>query len=90
MVISGGVNIYPREIEEVLLSHPDILDNAIVGVPDEKWGEKLRAFIVARDNKELNVDEISEFCRDKLSGYKIPKDIRYISNISIILLHASF
>ena len=81
MVISGGVNIYPREIEEVLLSHPDILDNAIVGVPDEKWGEKLRAFIVARDNKELNVDEISEFCRDKLSGYKIPKDIRYISSL---------
>ncbi len=81
MIISGGVNIYPREIEEVLLSHPDILENSIIGVPDEKWGERLRAFIVTKDNKNITVDELSKFCENKLSRYKVPKDIKLIESL---------
>ncbi len=74
MVISGGVNIYPREVEEVLFTHPAVADAAVVGVPDDKWGERLKAFIVRRPGHSIDGDEVMAFCKDKLAGYKIPRE----------------
>jgi long-chain acyl-CoA synthetase len=78
MIISGGVNIYPREVEEVLAPHPAIAEVSVIGVPDEKWGERLRAFVVLRKGCALSLDEISGYCREKLAAYKIPKELRII------------
>lgn len=75
MVISGGVNIYPREIEEVLASHPDILEAAVVGVPDERWGERLKAFVVLRGAKSPDADAIAQHCANKLASFKIPREV---------------
>ncbi len=78
MVISGGINIYPREIEEVLLKHPDISDVAVIGVPDEKWGESLKAFLVLAEGASLNADELVAWCDGKISSMKTPKDVATI------------
>ena len=77
MVISGGVNIYPREIEEVLLMHPSVADCAVIGVPDEKWGERLRTFAVLRPGASLSVEDMVNYLTGKLSAYKIPRELRY-------------
>jgi acyl-CoA synthetase (AMP-forming)/AMP-acid ligase II len=81
MVISGGVNIYPREIEDVLYNHPNIEDVAVIGVPDEKWGESLKAFIVANNPDELQSEEVLSFCEQNISKIKIPKIIEFIDTI---------
>ena len=78
MVISGGVNIYPREVEEVLFQHPAVADVAVIGVPDEKWGERLKAVVVLRPGAALSADDIAAFCEGKLAAYKIPKDVAAI------------
>ncbi|MCS6946133.1 MAG: AMP-binding protein, partial [Steroidobacteraceae bacterium] len=80
MVISGGINIYPREIEEVLQQHPDVREAAVIGVPDPRWGERLRAFIVTRAGPADPSDEaLIEFCRGRLADYKIPREFRRLS-----------
>ena len=73
MVVSGGENIYPSEIEHQLVEHAAILEAAVIGVPDEKWGESLKAFIVVEKDPTPNSEEIIEFLRDRLAGYKIPR-----------------
>jgi len=75
MVISGGVNIYPREIEEIILQHPGVSDVAVIGVPDEKWGESLRAFVVGRGDVPLDTAQLLDFCESRISRMKIPRDI---------------
>ena len=70
MVISGGVNIYPREIEDVLRNHPNIQDVAVIGVPDEKWGESLKAFIVTHHPNVLKSEEVLSFCEENISKIK--------------------
>ena len=77
MIISGGINIYPREIEEVLLEHPQINEIAIVGLADEKWGEIIKAFIVFKE-EELPLKEVQNFCSNKIASIKIPKVIEKI------------
>ena len=71
MVISGGVNIYPREIEDHLMTHPAIIDVAVVGVPDEEWGESLRAFVVVRPGAALTADEVTAALRRYLDPAQI-------------------
>lgn len=74
MVIRGGENIYPREIEEFLYSHPDIADVQVVGIPDEKYGEELCAWIRMRDGREpITAENLRAFCEGKLARYKIPR-----------------
>ena len=75
MVISGGVNLYPREVERVLEQHPRVAEVAVVGVPDAKWGERLRAFIVARGAAHPDVEEIRAWCDGRLAAFKVPRDI---------------
>ena len=81
MVISGGVNIYPREIEDVLHNHPNIQDVAVIGVPDEKWGESLKAFIVTPNPDALKSEEVLSFCEQNISKIKTPKIIEFIDSI---------
>ena len=73
MVISGGVNIFPREVEEELLRHPDVRDAAVVGVPDERWGERLKAFLVLRPGASLDAEGLSAFCEGRLARFKVPR-----------------
>jgi acyl-CoA synthetase (AMP-forming)/AMP-acid ligase II len=79
MIISGGENIYPSEIESVLGRHPAVLDVAVVGMPHEKWGEAVHAVIVLRDGTQATEDEILEWCRDKMAGYKRPRSISFVA-----------
>ncbi|QQM39647.1 o-succinylbenzoate--CoA ligase [Streptomyces liliifuscus] len=75
MIISGGENIYPAEIEDQLLAHPDIVECAVIGVPDEKWGEVPRAVVVPREDVELDPDEVLASLAGRLAKYKIPKSV---------------
>ena len=75
MVISGGVNIYPAEIEDVLHRHPSVQDVAVFGVPDEEWGERLHAAVQPRAGARLTADELIEFARGHLGGYKVPREV---------------
>jgi fatty-acyl-CoA synthase len=81
MVISGGVNIYPAEIEEHLHLHPEVLEAAVVGVPDEEWGERLKAFVVRRPGSTLSEEEIVQFCRDGLADYKRPREVVFVDSL---------
>ena len=74
MIISGGVNIYPAEIEAVLHEHPGILDCAVLGVPDDEWGERVHAILQARDGMTLDLDEVRAFVEERLARYKQPRD----------------
>jgi fatty-acyl-CoA synthase len=78
MVISGGVNIYPAEIEEHLHRHPDVMEAAVVGVPDDEWGERLVAFVVTRPGAALTADEVIQFCRQGLADYKRPRSVEFM------------
>jgi fatty-acyl-CoA synthase len=78
MVISGGVNIYPREIEDHLHTHPAILEAAVIGVPDPEWGETLKAYIVIRNNAPLSEAEVIDFCRQHLADFKRPRKVTFL------------
>jgi long-chain acyl-CoA synthetase len=75
MIISGGENIYPREIEEVLYRHPAVLEAAVIGVPDEKWVEAVKAILVLRSGASLTEAEVIDFCKAHLASYKKPKSV---------------
>jgi long-chain acyl-CoA synthetase len=81
MVISGGVNIYSVELENVIYSHPSVLEAAVIGVPDEKWGEAVKAFIVTKPSKSVTEQEVFEFMRKSLAGYKVPKSIEFLTEL---------
>ncbi|PAT37563.1 AMP-binding protein [Vandammella animalimorsus] len=78
MVIRGGENIYPREIEEFLYRHPKVQDVQVVGVPDEKYGEELCAWIIAKPGALVTEDDIREFCKGQIAHYKVPRYIRFV------------
>jgi long-chain acyl-CoA synthetase len=77
MIIAGGYNIYPREIDEVLYEHPKVADAVSVGVPDEYRGETVKAFVVAKPGETVTGEEIIAFCREKLAAYKAPKIVEF-------------
>jgi fatty-acyl-CoA synthase len=78
MVIRGGENVYPREIEEFLYRHPKIQDVQVFGVPDDRYGEELCAWVKLRAGETLTAEEVREFCRDQIAHYKIPRHVRFV------------
>jgi acyl-CoA synthetase (AMP-forming)/AMP-acid ligase II len=81
MIISGGENIYPREVEEAIAHHSDVLDVAVIGVPDEKWGETVMAFVVLRDGQALAPGDIIEHCRSRIASYKKPSRVEFRASL---------
>jgi acyl-CoA synthetase (AMP-forming)/AMP-acid ligase II len=81
LVISGGVNIYPREIEDVLAEHPAVAEVAVFGMPDAHWGEALVAAIVQRPGHSVTTQQLIEHCRSRVGGYKIPKRVEFVSDL---------
>ncbi len=81
MIVSGGENIYPREIEEILYSHPRIEDAAIIGVPDPLWGESVKAVIVLKKGATMSEEEVIEYCKSHLASYKKPKSVEFMENL---------
>jgi len=79
MIISGGENIYPAEVESALFSHPAVADVAVIGVPDEKWGEAVKAFVVKRPGAEVTPEELIAFARERIAGYKVPRSIDFVA-----------
>ena len=80
MIITGGYNVYPREVEDALMAHPAVFECAVVGAPHEKWVEAVTAFVVL-SGAEVSEDELIEFTRERLASYKVPKSVRFIEQI---------
>ena len=81
MIISGGENIYPREIEETLIQHPAVREVAVIGVPDEKWGESVKAVVSLVPDQTVTEEELIDFCKARLASYKKPKSVDFIEEI---------
>ena len=81
MIISGGYNIYPREVEEVLYEHPRILEAAVIGVPHGYKGEVVKAYVVSKEGCELTEEEVIEFCKERLAPYKLPKEVEFVKDL---------
>ena len=78
MIISGGVNVYPAEVEAVLEAHPEVAEVAVVGVADSEWGERVRAFVVKRPGATLDEGALKAWCRERLAGPKVPRDFVFL------------
>ena len=81
MIVSGGENVFPSEVEELLLTHPAIADAAAVGVDDEEFGQRLRAFVVLRDGQRLSEDEVKRFVRENLARFKVPREVVFLDEL---------
>jgi acyl-CoA synthetase (AMP-forming)/AMP-acid ligase II len=81
MIISGGENIYPAEVEEVLFSHPKIVEAAVIGVPDPQWGESVKAIVVPQKGETLTAEEIIEHCKTHMASYKKPKTVEFVAEL---------
>jgi long-chain acyl-CoA synthetase len=81
MIISGGENVYPREVEEILLAHPAVAECGVAGVPHPYWGEQVTAFVVLRPGMNASAEDLMTACREKLSRYKVPKEIKFLEKL---------
>ena len=81
MIVTGGYNVYPREIEELLFEHPDVADAAVVGIPDERRGETVKAFVVPTPDSDVTEDEVREYCLDSLAAYKHPREVEFVEEL---------
>ena len=81
MIISGGENIYPKEIENVISSHSGVREVAVFGIPDEVYGESVCAVVVKKEGQELDADDVINFCASRLAGYKKPKRVEFIGEL---------
>ena len=77
MIVSGGENVYPAEVENVLMTHPDVADVAVIGVPDERWGEAVKAVVVPAAGAEPSEADLIAFAREHLAGFKLPKSVDF-------------
>jgi fatty-acyl-CoA synthase len=81
MIVSGGENVFPAEVEELLARHDDIEEAAAVGVDDEKFGQRLKAFVVLRDGAKLSEDDVKKYIKDNLANYKVPREVEFIDEL---------
>ena len=81
MIVSGGENIYSTEVEAALFAHPDVIDAAVIGVPDEKYGEVVKACIVKKEGSKINEEDLINFCKDRIASYKKPQSIDFIDEV---------
>jgi fatty-acyl-CoA synthase len=81
MIVSGGENVFPREVEDLLSAHPDIVESAVIGVPDDEFGQRLKAFVVVRDGASLDADGVRSHVRANLARFKIPRDVELVDEI---------
>ncbi|MFO0588087.1 MAG: AMP-binding protein [Polyangiaceae bacterium] len=81
MIISGGINVYPAEVESVIDAHLAVLESAVVGVPDREWGERVRAYVVLRPGAEVSPEELSWFCAERLAKTKVPREFRFVPHL---------
>ena len=81
MIISGGLNIYPAEVERVIYEHPMVSQCAVIGVPDDRWGEAVKAFVIVGKGQHVSEDEIIQFCRKSLASYKKPKSVEFVEEL---------
>ncbi len=79
MVVSGGENVYPAEVENALFGHPVIADVAVIGVPDERWGEAVKAVVVLKPGCSVTVEELVAFARERIAAFKVPKSADFVS-----------
>jgi fatty-acyl-CoA synthase len=80
MIIRGGENVYPREIEEFLYTHPKVSDVQVIGVPDAKYGEEIMAWVRLRQGEQASSEELRDYCRDKIAHYKIPRYVKFVES----------
>ncbi len=78
LIIRGGYNVYPGEVEEVLYQHPDIIEAAVIGIPDDYYGEEVAAVVAVRPGSDLEADDVTSWARERLSAYKIPRVVQFI------------
>jgi acyl-CoA synthetase (AMP-forming)/AMP-acid ligase II len=81
MIVSGGENVYPGEVEELLSKHPKISDAAVVGVEDKDFGQRLKAFVVISGGSELSEDEVKTYVKEHLARYKVPRDVEFLDEL---------
>jgi long-chain acyl-CoA synthetase len=81
MIVSGGENIYPIEVEEVISQHPAVVEVAVIGVPDERWGETVKALVVVAPEAAVEADELVTFARERLAGYKLPRSVEFVTEL---------
>jgi long-chain acyl-CoA synthetase len=81
MIISGGFNIYPRDVDEVLFTHPKVLEACAIGVPDQYSGERVKAYVVLKPGETSTPIEIIDFCKENLVKYKVPKHVEFVAEL---------
>ena len=81
MIVSGGENIYPAEVESALFGHPAIADVAVIGVPDDRWGEAVKAIVVLKPGASASADDIIGHARSRIAGFKCPKSVDFIDEL---------
>ena len=81
MIISGGVNIYPSEVEQALLEHPDVTDAAVFGIPNPEWGEEVKAVVELRSGATATTEQLRDFLRGKIASFKIPRSMEFVNEL---------
>ena len=81
MIVSGGENVFPQEVEDLLAKHDGVAEVAVIGVDDEKWGQRLKAFVVKKDGAKLNEDDVKSYIKSNLARYKVPRDVEFLDEL---------
>ena len=81
MIVSGGENVFPREVEDLLADHEGIEEAAVIGVPDEQFGQRLKAFVVLRDGAELSEADVQQYVKENLARYKAPREVIFLAQL---------
>ncbi len=81
MIVSGGENVFPREVEDLISDHDAVAEVAIIGVDDEEFGQRLKAFVVTREGSDLDADELRSYVKSNLANYKVPREVEFLDSL---------